>query len=57
MPHGGGGQRMHFPLEFFGWLHRQLIVVDDYAYGSKNFRWDPNIPLPLGEQWIDGRKT
>lgn len=49
MPRGGGGQKMHFPPQFFGWLCHQLLVVNDYAYASVDFRWDLDLPLPPGE--------
>lgn len=49
MPHGGGGQWMHFPPQLFGWLHQKLIIVDDYAYVGTKLRGDPYLPLPMGE--------
>ena len=51
MPRGGGGQQMSWRPEFFIWLHRQLIVVEDWPYAGTNFMGDPDIPLPEGEEW------
>ena len=28
-------------------------MIEDYAYVGKDFRGDPNLPLPLGAQWGD----
>jgi len=57
MPHGGGGQQMHFPPSFFNWLCQQLIIVDDYAYVGIDFKGDLDVPLPLGEQWTNVGKA
>lgn len=57
MPQFGGGQRMHFPPAFFGWLHQQKIMVDDYAYAGTDFRGDQDLPLPPGAQWTDTIKN
>ena len=40
---------MSWRPEFFGWLRRQLIVVEDWPYAGINFTGDPDIPLPDGE--------
>ena len=49
MPRSGGGQQMSWIPEFFGWLRRQLIVVEDWPYAGTDFTGDPNLPLPEGE--------
>ena len=36
---------------FFDWLRPQLLMVDDYAYASLDFRGDPNLVLPKDSQW------
>ena len=28
-------------------------MVDDYAYVGIDFQWDPDLPVPPGEQWTD----
>ena len=48
---------MHYPPQIFIWPQCQLLVVDDYAYAVTDFRWDPDLPLPPGEQWIDACKN
>ena len=37
--------------EFFVWLWRQLIVVEDWPYAGTDFTGDPDLPLPEGEDW------
>jgi len=49
MPRGGIGQHMRYPPQFFAWLERKLLMVDDYAYPGTNFKGDLDLPLPLGE--------
>jgi len=51
MPRGGGGQQMSWRPEFFGWLCRQLIVVEDWPYAGTDFTGDLDLPLPKGEEW------
>ena len=51
MPRAGGGQHMSWRLEFFGWLRRQLIVVEDWPYAGTDFTSDPDLPLPEGDDW------
>ena len=48
---------MKFRTPFFRWLSDQILMVEDYAYAGTNFRGDPDLPIPLGEQWGDmGKK-
>jgi len=42
---------MSFGPEFFGWLRRQLIVVEDWPYAGTDFTGDPDLSLPEGEDW------
>ena len=42
---------MSWRPEFFIWLHRQLIVVEDWPYAGTDFTGDPDLPLPEGEEW------
>ena len=50
MPRGGGGQEMSWQPKFFIWLHRQLIVIQDWPYAGTSFMGDPDLPLPEGEE-------
>ena len=49
MPKSGGGQQMSWRPEFFRWLRRQLIVVEDCPYAGTDFTGDPDLPLPKGD--------
>lgn len=51
IPREGGDQKMSWRLEFFGWLRRQRIVVEDWPYAGTDFTGDPDLPLPEGEEW------
>jgi hypothetical protein len=43
---------------FFDWLRPQILMVDDYEYGSLDFRGDPYLVLAEGFQWGDlGKKN
>ena len=42
---------MSWRPEFFGWLRRQLIVVEDWPYAGTYFTGDPDLPLPEGDDW------
>ena len=42
---------MSWRPEFFGWLRRQLIVVEDWPYAGTDFTRDPDLPLLEGEDW------
>ena len=54
MPRAGGGQHMPWRPEFFGWLRRQLIVVEYWPYAGTDFTGDPDLPLPEGDNWDEG---
>lgn len=49
----GGGQLLEFGKEFFSCFHRQIVVINDYAYVGIDLREDPNMVLPEGEDWDD----
>jgi len=51
MPRGGGGQHMAWRPDFFIWLRRQLIFVEDWPYAGTDFTGDPDLPLHEGEDW------
>lgn len=38
-------------LEFFDWLRRQLIDVEEWTYFGIDFTGDPDLPLPKAEDW------
>ena len=42
---------MSWRPEFFGWLRRQLIMVEDWLYAGTDFTRDPDLPLPEGDEW------
>ena len=42
---------MSWRLEFFDWLCRQLIVMEDWPYSHTYFTGDLDLPLPEGEDW------
>lgn len=41
---------INFSPVFFGWLHRWLIIIDDYPYVWMDFHDDPELELPKDEQ-------
>ena len=57
MPQGGGGRPVAWGVYFREWLERQTIFVEDWPYAGIDFRGDPDMLLPAGEQWDDGCKT
>ena len=42
---------MSWRPKFFEWLHRQLIVVEDFPDYNMDFTGDVDLPLPKGEDW------
>ena len=54
MPRSGGDQQMSYNLAFFIWLSCQLIMVENWSYNRTEFRGDPDIPLPEGDDFDDG---
>ena len=47
----GGGRQPHFLEDFFSRLDQDILVVDDYGYAGIDFRHDPDLVLPEGEDW------
>ena len=50
---GGGKAKVKFEAAFFCQLRDQILMIEDYAYAGKDFRGDPDLPLPPGAQWGD----
>ena len=48
---------MAWGVYFREWLERHNIFVEDWPYASLDFRGDPDMSLPAGEQLDDGCKT
>ena len=48
--------KVKFGDSFFIWIRYHILVVEDYAYAGTDFTEDPNLPLPLSEQWGDINK-
>ena len=42
---------MPYKPEFFEWIRRQLIVVEDWPYSGMDFTGDADLPHPVGEDW------
>ena len=54
---GGGRVKVKYNVGFFCWLNDQILMIEDYTYAGTDFKGDPNLSLPLGEQWGDiGKK-
>ena len=47
----GGGRQPHFSEDFFSRLDHEILVVDDIGYTGIDFRHDPDLVLPEGEDW------
>ena len=47
----GFGSQPHFSKDFFSLLDQELHVVDDYKYVGIDFRNDPDLVLPEGDEW------
>jgi hypothetical protein len=47
-----GGKRTNesFDDDFFAWLSRQILVIEDYLYVGIDFERDPKILVPLVEE-------
>ena len=50
---GASKRKVKFGAPFFCWLNDQILMIEDYAYMVTDFRGDPDLPLPPGEQWGD----
>ena len=47
----GGSRQPHFSKDFFSRLDQDILVMDDYGYAGIDFRHDPDLVLPEGEDW------
>ena len=47
----GGGRQPHFSKDFFSQLDKDMLMVDDYGYVGIDFRQEPDLVLPNGEDW------
>jgi hypothetical protein len=46
MTHHGGYPIVSYDENFFKWMKKQLIMVEDYAYEGMDFQGGPNLILP-----------
>ena len=52
--HPGEGEKVvRFTDAYFDWLRHQVFSVQDFPYSGLDFRGDPDMVLPQGEQWDD----
>lgn len=51
MPRGGDGQPVSWGPESVEWMNHQQVIVEDWMYAGMDFKGDPDMLLPLGEQW------
>jgi hypothetical protein len=50
LPRQGGGRTVEsFNDDFFAWLSRQILAIEDYPYAGIDFSRDPSMPVPPGE--------
>ena len=45
---GGGRVKVKYDVGFFHWLEDHILMIEDHAYASTDFRGDPDLPLPPG---------
>ena len=45
-----------FKPEYFQWLENQVFSIQDLPYAGIDFRGDPDMVLPPGEQWDESGK-
>ena len=48
-----GTEVVRFTPEYFHWLEDQVFSIQDFPYDGVDFRGDPDMVLPRGEQWDD----
>ena len=48
-----GTEVVRFTTEYIHWLEDQVFSIQDFPYARVNFRGDPDMVLPPGEQWDD----
>ena len=51
MSRHAGQSQISFSDTFFGWFDRQEMVYSEHPYAGMDFRGDPDLVLPAGEQW------
>jgi hypothetical protein len=49
----GGRVPTPYNDDFFYWWRWQVIDLDDYPNAGIDFRWKPDMPLPLGTTYGD----
>jgi hypothetical protein len=45
-----------FTGDFFGWLRRQYLWIEDFPYADVDFRGCMDLILPEGEDWDESGK-
>ena len=48
-----GAKVVRFPAGYFHWLENQVFAIQDFLYAKMDYRGDPDMVLPQGEQWDD----
>ena len=48
-----GAAVVRFTDSYFHWLEDQVFAIQDFPYAGIDFRGDPDMVLPQGEQWDD----
>ena len=48
-----GAAVVRFSDSYFHWLEDQVFSIQDFPYAEVDFRGDPDMVLPQGEQWDD----
>ena len=51
MSRHAGQSQISFSDTFFMWFDRQEMVYAEYPYAGMDFRGDPDLVFPDGEQW------
>jgi hypothetical protein len=46
----------HFTGDFFAWLRRQVLWIEDFPYADVDFRRSMDLILPDGEDWDESGK-
>jgi len=52
-----GTEVVQFTPEYFRWLENQIFIIQDFPYLGMDYRGDPDMTLPRGEQWDDRGKN
>jgi hypothetical protein len=54
----GTDSELKFTCDFFAWLRRQMIVIEDSPYVEVDFRGSMDLVLPYGMDWdVSGMKS